>query len=373
MIPTLPIYAQSFGVSFALVSLAVSAAGFGTMFADVPVGMLMGRVGRKALMVLGTGSLAATSLLLGLAHFFPELIVYRLIAGVGTAMWNISRMAFIAETIPLADRGRALSTFGGISRTGWLVGPAIGGFIAAQFGLAAPFLFAAALDGAAFLLSLLTMPESGQRSTVGGRMRWRVMGKLFRSHYQDLATAGTAQVFAQMIRRGREIVIPLYGASVLGLDVAAVGVIISIAAAIDVSLFVPAGYLMDKHGRKFAAVPSFLILGIGMALVPFARDYYGLLVATCVMAFGNGLGSGTMMTLGADLAPKEASGEFFGLWRLIGDAGSASGPIVVGSIADVLGLSFAAFTLAGVGLIAAGTLAVFVRETLQPHQPRAPA
>lgn len=204
-------------------------------------------------------------------------------------------------------------------------------------------------------------------------MRWRVMGKLFRSHYQDLATAGTAQVFAQMIRRGREIVIPLYGASVLGLDVAAVGVIISIAAAIDVSLFVPAGYLMDKHGRKFAAVPSFLILGIGMALVPFARDYYGLLVATCVMAFGNGLGSGTMMTLGADLAPKEASGEFFGLWRLIGDAGSASGPIVVGSIADVLGLSFAAFTLAGVGLIAAGTLAVFVRETLQPHQPRAPA
>jgi MFS family permease len=176
-----------------------------------------------------------------------------------------------------------------------------------------------------------------------------------------------------MIRAGRQIIVPLYGASVLGLDVAAIGAIVSISAAVDMSLFIPAGYLMDRFGRKFASVPSFVVLGLGMALVPFAKDYYGLLLATSVMAFGNGIGSGTMMTLGADLAPKEATGEFLGVWRLIGDLGGTGGPLVVGGIADALGLGIAAFTLAGIGLVAAGTLALFVRETLAPAAPEAPA
>lgn len=372
-IPTLPLYAQSFGVSFTLVSVAVAATALGTLVTDVPVGMALQRLGRKPTMIVGTSSLAISSLLLALAHFYPELIVYRLVAGAGTAMWNISRMAYITEVIPVSDRGRALSTFGGISRIGVFVGPAIGGFIGAQYGLAAPFVVAAALAGLAALVSSLLVPESKTVGSARPKMRWRVVGSLVRTHYQDLATAGAAQVFAQMIRAGRQIIIPLYGASVLGLDVAAVGAIISISAAIDMSLFVPAGFIMDRFGRKFASVPSFLVLGLGMALVPLSRDYFGLLLATSVMALGNGIGSGTMMTLGADLAPREATGEFLGIWRLIGDVGGTSGPLVVGSIADVLGLGFAAFALAGIGLVAAGTLALFVRETLQPAAPETSA
>jgi MFS family permease len=130
------------------------------------------------------------------------------------------------------------------------------------------------------------------------------------------------------------------------------------------SLFLPAGILMDKLGRKFASVPSFIVLAIGMAMVPFTVDYVSLLVATCVMGFGNGIGSGTMMTLGADLAPREATGEFLGIWRLIGDAGTSGGPMAVGAIADLIGLGPAAFCLAGTGVLAASTLVIFVRETL---------
>ncbi|MGH2354418.1 MAG: MFS transporter, partial [Chloroflexota bacterium] len=142
---------------------------------------------------------------------------------------------------------------------------------------------------------------------------------------------------------------------------------------VDMSLFLPAGILMDKLGRKFASVPSFIVLAIGMALVPLSTNYLGLLVATCVMGFGNGIGSGTMMTLGADLAPRRATGEFLGVWRLIGDVGSTGGPLVVGGLADLIGLAFAAFSLSGVGILAATTLLLFVRETLsQPHA-RAPA
>ena len=125
-IPTLPLYAQTFTSSFVLVSLAVAAAGLGTLIADVPVGMVMQRVGRKPLMIVGTMTLALSSLFLALAQTFPEIILYRLAFGAGTAMWNLSRMAYITEVIPIADRGRALSTFGGISRIGVFVGPVVG-------------------------------------------------------------------------------------------------------------------------------------------------------------------------------------------------------------------------------------------------------
>jgi MFS family permease len=371
MIPTLPLYAQTFAPSFALVSLVVASSGIGTLIADVPVGMMLQRVGRKPLMLVGTGIVAAFSLLIAFAHFYPELLAYRFLAGIGNAMWGISRMAFIAEVVPIEDRGRAISSFGGINRVGTFVGPAVGGLVAVQFGLSVPFIVTAALALVALGIAQAFVKEPAGLSLAKGSLRWRKIGEIARRQYRDLATAGAAQVFAAMIRSGRQIIIPLYGASVLGLDVAAVGSIISIAAVIDMSLFIPAGILMDRLGRKFASVPSFLIMGIGMGLIPLAGDYVSLLLATGVMAFGNGIGSGTMMTLGADLAPKEAVGEFLGLWRLIGDVGQTSGPMVVGTIGDAFGLGVAAFSLAGVGALAAITLALFVRETLTTERPSA--
>ena len=372
MVPTLPLYAQTYVPNFSLVSLVVASSGVGTLLADVPVGMVLAKFGRKPMMIIGTGIVAVFSLLLAFAHFYPELLVYRFLAGVGNAMWGISRMAYIAESVPIEDRGRAISSFGGVNRIGTFVGPAVGGVVGAQFGLAVPFMVTAGLAFLALAVAQFFVVEPTERAALKGTMRWRRVGDIMRRQYQDLATAGAAQIFAAMIRSGRQIIIPLYGSSVIGLDVAGVGTIISIAAAIDMSLFIPAGILMDRLGRKFASVPSFLVMGIGMGLVPLASDYTTLLLATSVMAFGNGIGSGTMMTLGADLAPKDATGEFLGLWRLIGDIGQTSGPMVVGAIGDALGLSFAAFSLAGVGGLAAVTLALFVRETLSQSEEAKP-
>ena len=65
-----------------------------------------------------------------------------------------------------------------------------------------------------------------------------------------------------------------------------------------------------------------------MALIPLTGSFAALLAATSLIGFGNGLGSGTMLTLGADLAPPkgEGMGAFLGLWRLIGDTGHTSAP-----------------------------------------------
>jgi len=71
-----------------------------------------------------------------------------------------------------------------------------------------------------------------------------------------------------------------------------------------------------------------------------------------------------MMTLGADLAPERARGEFLGLWRFIGDGGSAASPLVVGAIAEAMGLVFAPLGVAAIGFSGAAILGFLVPETL---------
>ena len=128
---------------------------------------------------------------------------------------------------------------------------------------------------------------------------------------------------------------------------------------------------MDRFGRKFAIVPCFGIQALGMALVPFAATFAGLLFAAVLIGFGNGLGAGSMMTLGADLSPARSRGEFLGVWRLIGDLGQTGAPLIVGVVADILALSSAIWFIAGSGLVAASIFLILVPETLKRKHPLA--
>jgi MFS family permease len=367
LVPVLPLYAASFDVSYALVGLVLASEGFGTLVGDLPAGILIGRLGRKRSMIIGIISMIVSILAFSWARSAVELLVYGFFLGLGGAMWNIARHAYLADTASTDGRGRAIAIFGGINRVGQFAGPFLGGAIGAAFGLRAPFVIYAVVATVALFFPLRFVERRGYRPPKRGTLNEHFVhtGAMIREHFRSLATAGSGQLFAQMIRSGRNIVIPLYAADVLGLSVAQVGFIVGFSAAVDMSLFYVAGYIMDRFGRKFAYVPSFAIQALGMVLVPFTAGFGTLMLATSVIGLGNGLGSGTMMTLGADLAPPESRGEFLGVWRLIGDAGSTGGPVVVGAVADLLGLSLATFTIAGVGLLAAAMLGTLVPETLQ--------
>jgi len=144
-----------------------------------------------------------------------------------------------------------------------------------------------------------------------------------------------------------------------------IGEIVGLAGFADMLLFYYAGVLMDRYGRKYATVPTFFLQGIGVALIVFTTNYWGLLLAAIIASIGNGLSAGTMMTLGSDLAPPHERGEFLGVWRLIGDMGFMAGPLVIGAIANTLVLSSAVWVIAATGWAASGIFAFFVPETLK--------
>ncbi len=365
LVPTLPYYASSLGAPGALIGLIVASAGIGTLLMDVPAGALLARMGRRPAMLIGAGMVGLTSIFAAFLPSIAALIVLRLLAGIGTALWGISRHAYITDAITPAQRGRSLSIFGGINRGGTLVAPFFGGIIGQAFGLRSSLLAAGIMGLLTALLAFYFVPETGrseQTAAGGHKMRWAIVGQLLHTHWRDLSAAGVAQIFAQLIRAGRQLLIPLFGIS-LGFDIAATSSIISLSAILDVAMFIPAGLMMDRFGRKVAAVPSFAIMAIGMIVVAAAFDFKSLLIGAMVIGFGNGLGSGTMMTLGADLAPPGAVGEFLGFWRLIGDTGSSGGPLIVGAVAGAFGVISTALLLGGIGAAAALVLAILVRET----------
>jgi MFS family permease len=369
LLPVLPVYASSFAIPYSLIGLLLAGEAIGMLIADIPAGALLRRFGRKWTMVLGISLVGLSVAALFWSESVWEVLVLRLITGVGEALWNLSRHAYLTEATLSAERGRALALFGGTTRLGIFIGPAAGGFIAASFGLRVPFLVFAALCAIALLTVLLFIERAkhAPRSKASPRRESgrRHLLRVLRQHYRVLGYAGSGQLLAQMIRASRQVILPLFGASVLGLELQTIGLIMSISSFIDMSMFYPAGMLMDRLGRKYAIIPSFLCQALGMALLPFATGAASLLVFACLIGLGNGLGSGSMMTLGSDLAPRESLGEFLGVWRLIGDGGSMGAPLAVGAVADVLDLSTAALVMACVGFLAAGIFAFKVPETLR--------
>ena len=95
---------------------------------------------------------------------------------------------------------------------------------------------------------------------------WTVIG----SHRRVLATLGSAVVILGMSRSLRLSLLPLW-ADHVGLSASTTSLIFAFAAALDVALMWPGGFLMDTRGRMVVAVPVVLSMAIA-CLRPPARD-----------------------------------------------------------------------------------------------------
>lgn len=136
--------------------------------------------------------------------------------------------------------------------------------------------------------------------------------------------------------------------------------IYGLASGVDMLLFYPAGKVMDLMGRRWVVVPSLVIMGAGMLALPLTYDATTLLLAAMAIGFGNGIGSGMMMTLGADHAPRNGRAHFLGLWRLMADVGATCGPALLSLLAATMTLGAGIAANGLLAFLAAGHLAYWI-------------
>ena len=119
------------------------------------------------------------------------------------------------------------------------------------------------------------------------------------------------------------------------------------------AVFYPAGKVMDQRGRIWVALPSTLLMGLSLMIMPFTSGLTTFLIASMFVGLGNGIGSGIIMTLGADASPRSGRAGFLGIWRMLSDIGASGGPVLLSAIAALTSLAAGVMVIGSLGLVAA--------------------
>jgi MFS family permease len=360
----LPLYVIELGYGAVYAAFVVGLRGIGVLLFDVPAGMLVARLGEKPVLLLGLGSVCLGLMLLAASANTIAIGVAAILLGIGFAAWMLGRQSYISATCAAEETGRAIAVMAGVQRGGAFVGPILGGFVALHAGYAAAF----GVGAVCALLAGWSVYRFATDIEVVDEPRegWRGSANVLREHAKTFATTGVAALILQLMRATRQLLVPLFGAA-LGLDVATIGTIYSISAAVDMSLFLPVGMLIDRRGRKWSAVPTMLLFSIGLGLLPFATSAVQLGAVAIVLGLANGCGTGIVMIMGADLARQARHrSQFLGVWRLLGDSGMSSAPLITSALTNFGGLAAASLTVASFGVIGVVLTIFFVTETLRP-------
>ena len=361
MLVALPIVLVEAGSGYAVAAIVAGAGGAGAAAAALPVGWCTGRwgparvgVGSLGIMLVAAAVMASSirPIILGPAHFF---------FGGGALGVMLSRQADLTARVPSALRGRAMSVMGGSMRLSILLGAAIGGILVDLVAARGTFLAAGlgAGIGLGAVVPTARRPESEVAPVGVGGPTVRAVARLNR---RPLVGAGIFGLLAMATREGRMVLLPLVGVA-LELSASSIGLLVATGYTADLLLFPVSGMVMDRFGRLAAMVPAYGLLAVGLLLLLLAKSTSGVLTAGLVMGVGNGLSSGSLFTLGSDLAPKEGAAAYFAAVSLVTDGGRVLGPVLVGAVAGTWGLDAAAATLAGVMALGLLWLVVVVGET----------
>ena len=370
IIPVIPIVADRLGADLAVAGLIAAMIAVGQLIGDIPSGWVVARIGERTSMI-GAAGVAIVGLLLCAFATTPFVLgTGVLLIGLATAVFALARHAFMTSFVPIAYRARALSTLGGTFRLGYFIGPFVAAGVISLTGSTSAVFWVHAVGclGAALLLLTLRDPTAtfGRRGistdTAGIELVRDRSAGLFRTVADNravLSRLGLGAALIGAIRTSRQVILPLWAVSI-GVGDSETALIIGIAGGVDFALFYFSGQIMDRYGRLASALPSMIGLGVGHLVLAFSHDLPGNVVwfitVAMFLSLANGIGSGILMTLGADLADKRNPAPFLGAWRFTGDLGGASAPLLISAVTAVASLAVATASMGVLGLVGAGIL-----------------
>ncbi len=127
IMPFLTLYAQELGATTGLeIGFLSSAFLITRTFLATPMGSLSDRLGRKSMILAGLIIYSILSVLFGLASDYYQLLAFRALQGVASAMVWTPATALVADLSPPGKRGSAIGLYNSISMAGWMIGPAFG-------------------------------------------------------------------------------------------------------------------------------------------------------------------------------------------------------------------------------------------------------
>ncbi|GAA4266925.1 MFS transporter [Frondihabitans peucedani] len=387
IIPIIPVASDNLGASLAISAFVASLILVGELIGDIPSGWLVSRIGERTAMI-GAALISVVGLLVSVAA--PNVWILALgvfLIGLSTAVFALARHAYMTTFVPPEIRARALSSLGGVFRFGYFVGPFLSaGLIHLTGSVQSAFwIHIGGCLAAAAVLIFIKDPGLGStptrslarpaapRSAGEAEVAQEAQG-LFPTLWKYrgvLVKLGSGAALIGAMRAGRQVILPLWAVSI-GIGSSQTALIIGIAGAIDFGLFYTSGQIMDRWGRMWSAMPCMVGLGISYVVLSLTHDLptsvTWFIGVAMFMSVANGIGSGILMTLGADLADKANPAPFLGAWRFTGDFGSAAAPLLISGLTALVSISLASGVMGILGFVGALILLRYVPR-YSPHQP----
>lgn len=411
IMPILVLGALSLGSTQAFAAAIVGIMGAVSLMATVPAGILIDRLGDFRAMFVAT---CAAIIVLGsiVAAFIWDspysLLVYTvalMVFGPVSDVWSLARQAVVAEVMPPADLAKAMTALGGTQRVGNLVGPMIGAGLMLVFPIWSVFVFSGLTAVAAIAIMTLPIaqipgfddhpdrPEAAPTSRAddpsltdvpnpteandpahGDAAHPRRGKKKDRRppldvRWKSVILTGVTIIALAAARAAQPVVVQLWGVEI-GLHKSSISLIIAFGAGLELIVMFLGAYIKDHLGRVATLVACLSIFGTGFVIMVAKPDLAGMVIAAAVMAFGNGLGAGVNMTIGADLSPAVGRPRFLGIWAIFNNGGKLGGPTLLSLIITVTTLRFGVLFPGLLAFLGAVWILIWARQVGLPGRRR---
>ena len=331
---------QKFGVGMTQAGILL---GINSVFAIVGHtigGALTDKFGRRKLILFGLVFSALSSLWLGLATSIQMMYPLLVIVGLLASISHPAHEAMLADILPGSKRQEGYGILRIAYNYAWIVGTAMGGFIAAR-SFFALFVIDAVVSciAAAILFRLLqeTKPKPREGAAHKEETLWET-AKGYRIVARDLAFMGfvVSGMMALIVYIQQYGSLAVYLRDVHGIDTKGYGVILSVTG-LEVVL------LQFWISRMIRSRPPFLMMMVGTGIFAIGMFMYGIvsgfamfLLAAIIVCIGEMLYFPTSQVVAAGFAPKEMRGRYLAVAGLISSVPNSIGPGLAGYVLDNL-------------------------------------
>jgi len=328
MLPVLPLYVQALGGTGRTIGWVMGAFAIGLLGARSTLARLADMRGRKVVLVIGVLAVAIAPFCYGLTESFAVLVAIRAFHGISIAAFALAFSALVIDLSPAQNRGELIGYMSLVNPIGMGMGPALGGFLQAQFGFNAAFLAAGVL-GLLGLIFTLQVKEPSRPPSIHAQPSffsfWRKLGDP-RVRVPALMLLLVGLSFGALTT-----FVPLL-VTEAQIDVN-VGLFYTMAAIAGFSLRLLVGRASDFYGRGPFITMSLVLFSISMAVLWGMQGTTGFLLAGLLEGAGAGTLIPMMATLMADRSAPEERGRTFSLCMVGFDLGIALAGPLLGAIA----------------------------------------
>jgi MFS family permease len=159
-------------------------------------------------------------------------------------------------------------------------------------------------------------------------------------------------------------ILPIYAGYYLQLSPTQIGMLFSISGVIVFAMIIPAGYVMDRVGRKWCTVPSTGIPALVFVLIPLTSSFTQLSILVGLSGLAQGLSLGSIATSTYDVVPAHVRARLQAARRTVAELGSGLAPMIGGYLANAYNPGVPFLVYAPLLLFSAVLLGLVGKETL---------